>query len=148
MIDTYELIAPCHFGLESVLKREIYDLGYDISKVEDGKVTFIGDADAIARANIFLRSAERVLLKIGEFKATTFTELFDNVNMLEWEHFIPENGRFWVTKANSINSKLFSSSDIQSIVKKAIVERLKQKYSVSWFKDKGKHNERRCNCFT
>ena len=137
MIDTYELIAPCHFGLESVLKREIYDLGYDISKVEDGKVTFIGDADAIARANIFLRSAERVLLKIGEFKATTFTELFDNVNMLEWEHFIPENGRFWVTKANSINSKLFSSSDIQSIVKKAIVERLKQKYSVSWFKEDG-----------
>ena len=130
MIDTYELIAPCHFGLESVLEREIYDLGYDISKVEDGKVTFIGDADAIARANIFLRSAERVLLKIGEFKATTFTELFDNVNMLEWEHFIPE-------KANSINSKLFSSSDIQSIVKKAIVERLKQKYSVSWFKEDG-----------
>ena len=120
-----------------MLKREIYDLGYDISKVEDGKVTFIGDADAIARANIFLRSAERVLLKIGEFKAITFTELFDNVNMLEWEHFIPENGRFWVTKANSINSKLFSSSDIQSIVKKAIVERLKQKYSVSWFKEDG-----------
>ena len=78
-----------------------------------------------------------MLLKIGEFKATTFTELFDNVNMLEWEHFIPENGRFWVTKANSINSKLFSSSDIQSIVKKAIVERLKQKYSVSWFKEDG-----------
>ena len=134
---TFDLLVPCHFGLEAVLKREIYDLGYDISKVEDGKVTFIGDADAIARANIFLRSAERVLLKIGEFKATTFTELFDNVNMLEWEHFIPENGRFWVTKANSINSKLFSSSDIQSIVKKAIVERLKQKYSVSWFKEDG-----------
>ena len=71
MKNTYELIAPCHFGLESVLKREIYDLGYDISKVEDGKVTFIGDADAIARANIFLRTAERVLLKVGEFKATT-----------------------------------------------------------------------------
>lgn len=118
MKNTYELIAPCHFGLESVLKREIYDLGYDISKVEDGKVTFIGDADAIARANIFLRTAERVLLKVGEFKATTFTELFDNTKELEWEEFIPKNGKFWVTKANSINSKLFSSSDIQSIVKK------------------------------
>ena len=137
MIDTYELIAPCHFGLESVLKREIYDLGYDIVKVEDGKVTFIGDADAIARANIFLRTAERVLLKVGEFRATTFTELFDNVNALEWEHYIPKNGKFWVTKANSINSKLFSSSDIQSIVKKAIVERLKKKYAVSWFDEDG-----------
>ena len=133
----YELIAPCHFGLESVLIREIYDLGYDISKVEDGKVTFIGDADAIARANIFLRTAERVLLKVGEFKATTFTELFDNTKELEWEEFIPKNGKFWVTKANSINSKLFSSSDIQSIVKKAIVERLKVKYAVNWFEEDG-----------
>lgn len=137
MKNTYELIAPCHFGLESVLKREIYDLGYDISKVEDGKVTFIGDADAIARANIFLRTAERVLLKVGEFKATTFTELFDNTKELEWEEFIPKNGKFWVTKANSINSKLFSSSDIQSIVKKAIVERLKGKYAVNWFEEDG-----------
>lgn len=137
MKNTYELIAPCHFGLESVLKREIYDLGYDISKVEDGKVTFIGDADAIARANIFLRTAERVLLKVGEFKATTFTELFDNTKELEWEEFIPKNGKFWVTKANSINSKLFSSSDIQSIVKKAIVERLKVKYAVNWFEEDG-----------
>ena len=137
MKNTYELIAPCHFGLESVLKREIYDLGYDISKVEDGKVTFIGDADAIARANIFLRTAERVLLKVGEFKATTFTELFDNTKELEWEEFIPKNGKFWVTKANSINSKLFSSSDIQAIVKKAIVERLKVKYAVNWFEEDG-----------
>ncbi|MCR5516154.1 THUMP domain-containing class I SAM-dependent RNA methyltransferase [Lachnospira multipara] len=136
-MNTFELIAPCHFGLEAVLKREIYDLGYDISQVEDGKVTFIGDAEAIARANINLRTTERILLKVGQFKATTFTELFDQTKELPWEEFIPKNGKFWVTKANSVNSKLFSSSDIQSIVKKAIVDRLKDKYSVNWFDEDG-----------
>lgn len=136
-MNTFELIAPCHFGLEAVLKREIYDLGYDISKVEDGKVTFIGDAEAIARANINLRTTERILLKVGQFKATTFTELFNQTKELPWEEFIPKNGKFWVTKANSVNSKLFSSSDIQSIVKKAIVDRLKDKYSVNWFDEDG-----------
>ena len=136
-MNTYELIAPCHFGLEAVLKREIYDLGYEIVSVENGKVTFTGDAEAICRANINLRTAERVLLKVGQFKAVTFTELFDNVAELPWEEFIPEDGKFWVTKANSVNSKLFSSSDIQSIVKKAIVERLKKKYQTGWFKENG-----------
>lgn len=111
-MNTYELIAPCHFGLESVLKREIYDLGYDISSVEDGKVTFVGDSEAICRANINLRTTERILIKVGQFKAETFTELFDNTKALEWENYIPKNGKFWVTKANSVNSKLFSSSDI------------------------------------
>ena len=134
---TYELIAPCHFGLESVLKKEIYDLGYDIVSVEDGKVTFEGDSEAIVRANINLRTAERVLIKVGQFKAVTFTELFDQTKDLPWEELIPVNGKFWVTKASSINSKLFSSSDIQSIVKKAIVERLKGKYNVSWFQEDG-----------
>ena len=134
---TYEFIAPCHFGLEAVLKREIYDLGYEIISVEDGKVTFEGDAEAICRANINLRTAERVLLKVGEFKAVTFTELFDNVKALAWEEYLPQNAKFWVTKANSINSKLFSSSDIQSIVKKAIVERLEGKYNISWFSEEG-----------
>ena len=136
-MNTYELIAPCHFGLEAVLKREIYDLGYEIVSVENGKVTFTGDAEAICRANINLRTAERVLLKVGQFKAVTFTELFDHVAELPWEEFIPEDGKFWVTKANSVNSKLFSSSDIQSIVKKAIVERLKKKYQTGWFKENG-----------
>ncbi len=136
-MNTYELIAPCHFGLESVLKREIYDLGYEITSVEDGKVTFEGDAEAICRANINLRTAERVLLKVGQFKAYTFTELFDQTKNIPWEELIPEDGKFWVTKANSVNSKLFSSSDIQSIVKKAIVERLKSKYKVGWFKEDG-----------
>lgn len=134
---TYELIAPCHFGLESVLKKEIYDLGYDIVSVEDGKVTFEGDSEAIVRANINLRTAERVLIKVGQFKAVTFTELFDQTKDLPWEELIPVNGKFWVTKASSINSKLFSTSDIQSIVKKAIVERLKGKYNVSWFQEDG-----------
>lgn len=134
---TYELIAPCHFGLEAVLKREIYDLGYDIVSVEDGKVTFEGDAEAIVRANINLRTAERILIKVGQFNAVTFTELFDKTKDLPWEELIPADGRFWVTKAGSINSKLFSTSDIQSIVKKAIVERLKEKYNVSWFQEDG-----------
>lgn len=136
-MNTYELIAPCHFGLEAVLKREIYDLGYEIVSVENGKVTFTGDAEAICRANINLRTAERILLKVGQFEARTFTELFDRVAELPWEEYIPEDGKFWVTKANSVNSKLFSSSDIQSIVKKAIVERLKKKYKIGWFKEEG-----------
>lgn len=137
MMVTYELIAPCHFGLESVLKKEIYDLGYEIVSVEDGKVTFEGDSEAVVRANINLRTTERILIRVGQFKAETFTELFDKTKELPWEEFIPVDGKFWVTKANSINSKLFSGSDIQSIVKKAIVERLKGCYNVSWFKEDG-----------
>ena len=133
----YELIAPCHFGLEAVLKREITDLGYEISKVEDGKVTFLGDAEAICYANIFLRTAERILLKVGTVHAETFDELFEGVRALPWEEYIPENGKFWVTKATSVKSKLFSTSDIQSIVKKAIVERLKGVYSLQWFPETG-----------
>ena len=134
---TYELIAPCHFGLEAVLKREIDDLGYDISKTEDGRVTFIGDMEALCRANVFLRSAERILLKVGSFKATTFEELFQGTKALPWEKYIPQDGRFWVKKANSIKSKLFSPSDIQSIMKKAMVDRMKQGYGVSVIPETG-----------
>lgn len=134
---TYELIAPCHFGLEAVLKREIYDLGYEITKVEDGRVTFIGDEEAICRANIFLRTAERILLKAGQFHAETFDELFEGIKAIPWENYIPRDGKFWVTKASSIKSKLFSPSDIQSIVKKAMVERLKQQYHIDWFEETG-----------
>ena len=134
---TIELIAPCHFGLESVLKREVQDLGYEISKVEDGRVSFYGDAQAICDANVFLRTAERILLKVGSFKAETFEELFDKTKMLPWEEYIPANGKFWVTKAASVKSKLFSPSDIQSIMKKAMVERMKSKYKVSWFPEDG-----------
>ena len=134
---TYELIAPCHFGLEALLKKEILYLGYEISQVEDGRVTFIGDDEAVCRANIFLRTAERVLLKAGCFKAETFEELFQGTRAIPWEEYIPEDGKFWVAKASSIKSKLFSPSDIQSIMKKAMVERLKKHYGVTWFPENG-----------
>ena len=134
---TYELVAPCHFGLEAVLKREIYELGYEITKVEDGRVTFEGDAEAVCRANIFLRTAERVLVKVGQFHAQTFEELFQGIKQISWEDYIPEDGKFWVAKASSIKSKLFSPSDIQSIVKKAMVERMKEHYHVTWFEESG-----------
>ncbi|MCD8037957.1 MAG: class I SAM-dependent RNA methyltransferase [Lachnospiraceae bacterium] len=133
----YELIAPCHFGLEAVLKKEIIDLGYDVSQVEDGRVTFIGDDEAVCRANIGLRTADRVLLKIGSFRAETFDELFENTKALPWEEYIPSDGKFWVAKAASIKSRLFSPSDIQSIMKKAMVERLKQVYNISRFPETG-----------
>lgn len=134
---TFDLVVPCHFGLEAVTKREIYDLGYEITKVEDGRVTFTGDAEAICRANIFLRGAERVLLLVGRFHATTFDELFGGIKALPWEDYIPKDGKFWVKKASSIKSKLFSPSDIQSIAKKAMVERMKQSYHIDWFPEDG-----------
>lgn len=136
-MEKLELIAPCHFGLESVLKREIQDLGYEISSVEDGRVSFWGDAQAICDANVFLRTAERILLKVGSFKAETFDELFEKTKALPWENYIPKNGKFWVAKAASVKSKLFSPSDIQSIMKKAMVERLKMKYKIQWFEEDG-----------
>ncbi|MCD8232051.1 MAG: class I SAM-dependent RNA methyltransferase [Clostridiales bacterium] len=132
-----EFISPCHFGMEAVLKREIYDLGYDIVKVEDGRVTFAGDAETVCRANINLRTTERVLWKVGGFHAETFDELFEAVKAIAWEDYLPADARFWVAKASSVKSKLFSPSDIQSIVKKAIVERLKSCYGISWFEETG-----------
>lgn len=133
----FELIAPCHFGLEAVLKREIIDLGYEISEVEDGRVSFYGDAEAVCQANIFLRTAERVLLKAGSFRAVTFEELFDKTRAIPWEEYIPKNGKFWVAKAASVKSKLFSPSDIQSIMKKAMVKRLQDRYHMEWFPEDG-----------
>lgn len=132
-----EFIAPCHFGLEAVLKREIKELGYNVVAVEDGKITFAGDESALCRANIFLRTTERILLKVGKFKATTFDELFEGTKKIPWENYIPSDGKFWVAKATSIKSKLFSPSDIQSIMKKAMVERLKGKFNKSWFDEDG-----------
>lgn len=136
-MEKMEWIAPCHFGLESILKREIQDLGYEIVQVEDGRVTFRGGIDAAGRANIFLRTAERILLKVGSFKAYTFDELFEKTKALPWERYIPEDGKFWVTKASSVKSRLFSPSDIQSIMKKAMVERLGSHYHIQWFKEEG-----------
>ena len=138
IMKTYELVVPCHFGMEAVTKREIYDLGYEITRVEDGRITFEGDAEAICRANVFLRTAERVMLLVGRFKATTFEELFQGIKALPWEEYIPQDGKFWVKKASSIKSKLFSPSDIQSIAKKAMVERLKGVYKTDWLGTDGK----------
>ena len=137
MTNKYELFAPCHFGLEAVLKREIIDLGYEVTEVIDGRVSFEGDEEAIARCNVFLRTTERVMLKVGSFKAVTFDELFEKTKSLPWENFIPKDGKFWVKKASSIKSKLFSPSDIQRIVKKAIVDRLSGKYNILRFPEDG-----------
>lgn len=133
----YEWIAPCHFGTEAVCKREITKLGYEITEVEDGKVTFRGGIEAMCRANMFLRTAERILLKVAAFEAVTYDELFEKTRSIPWEEFIPREGRFWVKKANSVKSKLFSPSDIQSIMKKAMVERMKLNYHVNWFPEDG-----------
>ncbi|MCM1065681.1 MAG: class I SAM-dependent RNA methyltransferase [Eubacterium sp.] len=133
----FELIVPCHFGVESVLKKEILELGYDITEVTDGRVAFWGDEEAVCRANIFLRTAERVLIKIGSFHAETFEELFQGTMELPWEDYIPRDGKFWVAKAASVKSKLFSPSDIQSVMKKAMVERLKGVYRKDWFEESG-----------
>ena len=136
-MNTFELIVPCHFGLEAVMKKEILDLGYEVSQVEDGRVTFIGDAEAICRANIFLRTTERVLLKVGSFHAETFEDLFQGTRAIPWEEYLPKDAKFWVAKASSIKSKLFSPSDIQSIMKKARVERMKKAYGIEWFPENG-----------
>ena len=133
----YELIAPCHMGLEAVLKREIIDLGYDITEVADGRVSFQGDADAVCRANICLRTAERILIKIGSFTATTYEELFQGTKALPLDEFIPKDGKFWVTKASTVKSALFSPSDIQRVMKKAMVEGMKEAYNTSIFPEDG-----------
>lgn len=144
-MNKYEYISPCHFGLEAVLKKEITELGYEITNVDNGKVSFTGDIDACARANMFLRTTERVLLKVASFKAETFDELFENTKAISWEDFLPKDAKFWVAKANSINSKLFSPSDIQSIMKKAIVERMKSVYKIDWFEESGNSYPLRVN---
>jgi len=133
----FELIAPCHFGLESVLKQEIIDIGYEVTNVEDGRITFLGDEEAVCRANVFLRTAERILIKVGNFRATTYDELFEGTKALAWEEYLPADGKFWVAKAATIKSQLFSPSDIQSIMKKAMVERLRGIYNVTWFEETG-----------
>lgn len=132
-----KLIAPCHFGLEAVLKREIQNLGFEIDRVEDGRVTFLSEPDGIARANIFLRTADRILLQAGRFHASTFDELFEGIKAIPWEEYLPEDARFWVTKASTTKSKLFSAPDIQSIAKKAMVERMRQHYHRNWFDETG-----------
>ncbi len=136
-MEKIRLIAPCHFGLEAILKREIQNLGYEIERVEDGRITFLADMAGIARTNIFLRTADRILLQAARFHAETFDELFEGIKAIPWEEYLTEDARFWVTKASTTKSKLFSAPDIQSIAKKAMVERMKQKYHKNWFQETG-----------
>ncbi|MBC9782939.1 class I SAM-dependent RNA methyltransferase [Heliobacterium chlorum] len=131
-----ELIATTAFGLEAVVARELRNLGYEELTVEDGKITFTADESAICRCNLWLRSADRVLIKVGAFPATTFEELFQGVKALPWPDWLPEDANFPV-EGKSVRSKLFSVSDCQAITKKAIVEKMKQAYHRSWFDEKG-----------
>ncbi|MBC2724699.1 class I SAM-dependent RNA methyltransferase [Desulfosporosinus sp.] len=131
-----ELIATAAFGLESIVARELKQLGYDQLVVENGKVTFTTDELGICRSNLWLRSSDRVLLKMGSFEARTFEELFQQTKSLPWENWLPEDANFPV-QGKSIKSQLFSVSDCQAIVKKAIVERLKETYGRSWFEETG-----------
>ncbi|MHC1748845.1 MAG: class I SAM-dependent RNA methyltransferase [Cellulosilyticaceae bacterium] len=132
----FELIATSTFGLEAVVKKEVEDLGYEINNVSDGKITYTGDIEAIVLSNLWLRSADRVLLKIGEFKATSFEELFNKTNALPWEAWITPDAKFTVN-GKSVKSQLFSISDCQAIVKKAIVKRLSGQYGIEWFEETG-----------
>ncbi|WP_419724612.1 THUMP domain-containing class I SAM-dependent RNA methyltransferase [Terrisporobacter petrolearius] len=124
----YTLVAPCFFGVEKMLNREIQNLGYEIIKTEDGRVTYKTDEAGIAKSNIYLRCAERVHLKVAEFEAKSFDELFEGTKKVNWAKYIPFGAQFPISKASSIKSKLYSTPDIQSIVKKAIVESLKKSY--------------------
>ncbi|HGM3457877.1 TPA: class I SAM-dependent RNA methyltransferase [Clostridioides difficile] len=124
----YTLISPCFFGMEKMLAREITNLGYEIIKTEDGRITYKTDEFGIAKSNMWLRCAERVHLKIAEFEAKSFDELFENTKRINWSRYIPYGAQFPISKASSIKSKLYSTPDVQAIVKKAIVESLKKSY--------------------
>ena len=131
-----KLIATASMGLEAIVAREVKDLGYENVQVENGKVIIETDERAISRLNLWLRSADRVKLVVGEFKATTFDELFEKTKALPWAQWIPENGEFPVI-GKSVKSTLFSVSDCQAIVKKAVVESLKKTYQRAWFDEDG-----------
>lgn len=135
-MSTITLMAPVVFGVESVAARELRKLGYEDISVKDGKVEFAGDEEAICRSNLWLRSAERVLIKLGEFHADTYDKLFERTKALPWNEWIPENGQFPV-KGYSLKSQLHSVPDCQSIIKKAIVEKLKTFYKKNWFEESG-----------
>lgn len=133
-MNQFTLTCPCHFGLEKILAGEIKRMGADVTKTIDGRVTFSGDMQIIARANLCLRTAERVLVLVGEFKALTFDALFEGVKSLPWENYIAKTDAFPV-KGHSMNSQLHSIPSCQSIIKKAVVERLKGHYHLSWLEE-------------
>ncbi len=135
-MENVTLIATATMGLEALVKREVQQLGYEKIKVDNGKVTFVANIEAIPRANIWLRTADRVKLVVGEFEAYTFQELFEKTKALPWADYLPVDAEFPVI-GKSVKSKLFSVSDCQAIVKKAIVESLKQTYKRDWFDEDG-----------
>ncbi|ACV61860.1 putative RNA methylase [Desulfofarcimen acetoxidans DSM 771] len=135
-MDKIELIATATFGLEAVAAQELKALGYNDLKVENARVTFNGDLSDICQTNLWLRTADRILIKVGEFRAETFEQLFEKTKALPWADWLPENAEFPV-EGKSIKSKLFSVPDCQAIVKKAVVEKLKQSYKREWFEEKG-----------
>lgn len=136
MAETYKLLAPTVFGIEGIAADEFRRMGFSDVSVQDGRVYLEGDGNMLARANICSRFAERILINVGEFEALTFTELFDGVKALPWERYISRDNAFPVT-GSSVNSALFSMSDCQSIIKKAIVDRLSSKYGIEWFPETG-----------
>jgi putative N6-adenine-specific DNA methylase len=135
-MEQWDIIATATFGLEAVVARELRNLGYEDLQVENSRVIFKGSPLDVCRANLWLRSADRVLIRMGDFEALSFEELFEKTKALPWENLLPENAAFPVN-GKSVRSKLFSVSDCQAIVKKAIVERLKQKYKREWFNEDG-----------
>lgn len=136
MSDKFELIVPTLFGLEAMVSKELYRLGYDSKKTEDGKVVFDGDYDAVCRANMWLRCGERVLIKVGEFEAKTADDLYEGVKALPWERFIAKDDAFPV-KGRTIRSELNSDRNSQIMIKKAIADRLGEKYGISWMPETG-----------
>ncbi len=135
-MEKYTLIATTTFGLEALCKRELIDLGMEIKKVQDGRIYFEGTMEDVAKANLWLRTADRVLIELGNFKALSFEELFNKVYEIPWEEIIPANGNF-IVNGKSIKSKLFSISDCQRITEKAIIKKLQTKYDISWFEKSG-----------
>lgn len=135
-MEKYTLIATTTFGLETLCKRELIDLGMEIKKVQDGRIYFEGTMEDVAKANLWLRTADRVLIELGNFKALSFEELFNKVYEIPWEEIIPANGNF-IVNGKSIKSKLFSISDCQRITEKAIIKKLQTKYDISWFEKSG-----------
>ncbi len=131
-MEKIKMIATCEMGLEALVRDELVDLGIKVLQTDNNRVFFEGDYNDLAKANIWLRCAGRVLIVVGEFKALTFDSLFDQTKALNWGRFIPKRGSFPVKKASGVKSKLGSKSDLQSIVKKAVVENLKEKYNVNW----------------
>jgi len=136
LLDNILITATSTFGMEALVKKEINELGYEITEVKNGRITFKGDLKAAVEANLWLRTAERVLIKMGEFKAENFDQLYEGVKNLNWSDWLPINAEFPVS-GKSIDSKLDSVPACQSVTKKAVVDSMKEKYNISWFEEDG-----------